>query len=198
MWNHVEVTYLHFAEYGILYKHPKDFSLGKGTYIAILEKKISIPKERIDFGALPNQSAIDLDSFQKIGKAIKENKLRPYKNYKDVIMLLNFLIGLTFMLQGRDEHKELCWSNFKFSTVESGKFSGRRKVEIVFLLDKSCKVTISNIIRRDNKGCLDAIVCWIHDYRQLCPPEQKCFYCYKASAKLIKVSFFIYFYLSLF
>ena len=87
------LLFSNFSEYGILYKHPKDFFLGKGTYIALLDKKNSkIPKERIDFGALPNQSAIDLDSFQKIGKAIKEKKSRPYDNYKDMIMLLNFLI----------------------------------------------------------------------------------------------------------
>ena len=78
------------------------------------------------------------------------------------------------MLQGHDEHKELCWSNFKFSTIESGKFSGRRKVEITSLLDKSCEVTIINTTRRDNKEYLDAIEClenditcvvfWIHYY----------------------------------
>ena len=119
-----------------------------------------------------------------------------------------FLIGVTFMLWGRDEHKERYRSIFKFLTVESGKFSGRCKVEIVSLLNKSCKVTITNTTRRDNKGCLDAIeflendltciVFWIHCYRQLCPPEQKRLYCYKASAKLVKVSFLIYIlYLSL-
>ena len=84
------------------------------------------------------------------------------------------------MSQGCGEHKELCWSNFKFSTAESGKFSGRHKFEIVSLLDKNCKVTITNTTRRDNKGYLDAIeslennmtcvVFWIHYYRQLRPP----------------------------
>ena len=136
--------------------------------------------------------SIDFDSFRKIDNTIDENKLRPFDAWKEMIMLLNFLIGVTFMLSGHDEHKELCWSNFKFSTVESGKFAGRRKVEIFSLLNKSCKVTITN------KGCLDAteylkndmtcLVFWIHYYRKLCPPEQKRFYCYKASAKLIKVS----------
>ena len=72
----------------------------------------NISKERIDFGAIPNQSAIDLDSSQKIG-----DKRKQIKKYKDMIMLLNFLIGVTFMLRERDEHKELCWSNFKFSTL---------------------------------------------------------------------------------
>ena len=34
-----------------------------------------------------------------------------------------------------------------------------RKVEIVFLLNKSCKVTIIYTTRRDNKGCPNAIEC---------------------------------------
>ena len=197
------LLFSNFSEYGIFYKHPKDFSLGKGTYIALLDKKNSkIPKERIDFGALPNQSAIDLDSFQKIGKAIKEKKSRPYDNYKDMIMLLNFLIWVTIKLQRHDEHEELCWSNFNLSIVESGKLSGRWKVEIVSLLDKKCIVTITNTTRRDSKGSLDTIeylendttciVFWIHYYSQFCPPEQKRFYCYKASAKFVRKSFCIH------
>ena len=85
------------------------------------------------------------------------------------------------MSQGRDEHKELCWSNWKFFTVDSGKFTGRHKVKIASLLNKSCKVTITNTTRRDNKECLDVIEClenditgvvfWIHYYRKLCSPE---------------------------
>ena len=91
----------------------------------MLDKKISnISKERIDFGSIPNGSAIDLDSFQKIDKAITENKFRLFDNYKDMMMLINFLIKVTFMFRGHDEHKDICWSNFKFSTVESGKFAG--------------------------------------------------------------------------
>ena len=90
---------------------------------------------------------------------------------------------------------------FQDSTVGSGKFAGRHRVEIVSLLDKSCKVTITNMTRRDDRGCLDTIECqekgmtcvviWMHYYRKLCPSKQKHFYCYKASAKLIKVSNFI-------
>ena len=95
----LKLLFSYFAEYGILYKHPKDFSLGRGTYIAVLDKKFSnISKESIDFGALPNQSVVALDSFQKIGKALKETNLRPYYNNKDMIVLLNFLIRGTFML----------------------------------------------------------------------------------------------------
>ena len=110
------------------------------------------------------------------------------------------------MLSKRDEHKELYWSNFKFSTVESGKFSGRHEVETLSLFNKSCKVIFTNTTRRDNKGYLGAIECignditcvvlWIHNYRQLCHPEQKCFYCYKVSAKIIKLSYFISIFLS--
>ena len=78
-------------------------------------------------------------------------------------MLLNFLIGVTFMVRRREEHKELCCSNFKFSTVESGKFAGRHKVEIISLLDESCKITIINTIRRDNKAYLDIVECLEND-----------------------------------
>ena len=69
--------------------------------------------------------SIDFDSFRKIDNTIDENKLRPFDAWKEMIMLLNFLIGVTFMLSGHDEHKELCWSNFKFSTVESRQFSAQ-------------------------------------------------------------------------
>ena len=87
----LKLLFSYFAEYGILYKHPKDFSLGKGTYIVLLDKKFSnISKERIDFVSLPNQNANNLDSFQKFEKAIKENRSRLYDNYKDIMMLLNF------------------------------------------------------------------------------------------------------------
>ena len=49
----LKLLFLYFSEYGIFYKNSKDFSLRKGTYI--------VSKERINFGALPNQSANDLD-----------------------------------------------------------------------------------------------------------------------------------------
>ena len=44
------------------------------------------------------------------------------------------------MLQGHDENKELCWSNFKFYTVESEKFNFRCKVEIVSLQSNKNKL----------------------------------------------------------
>ena len=62
----LKLFFSYFAEYRIMYKHPTDFSLGKGTYIVLFHRKFSnLVKERIDFGALPNQSAINIDSLQK-------------------------------------------------------------------------------------------------------------------------------------
>ena len=88
--------------------------------------------------------------------------------------------------------------NILFLNVTSGKFMGQRKLEIVSLLDKTAQVSVSNTIRRDNTGALDAVEClndnstcvvhWVQYYRTLCPPEQERFYCYPASAKLLKVS----------
>ena len=92
----LKLLFSNFTEYGILYKHSKDLSLRKLTYIALLDKK-NVSKEIIDVDALPNQSAINLDSFQKIDKAMKENKLNLFNNYKDIIMLLNSLVEVTFM-----------------------------------------------------------------------------------------------------
>ena len=44
-----------------------------GAYTALLDHKFNeIAKERVDFGSLPNRSAIDISSFDKIANAIKE------------------------------------------------------------------------------------------------------------------------------
>ena len=60
-------------------------------YIVLLDKKFcNISKKRIDVSDLHNQSAIDLDSFQKIYKVMKENKLKPFENYEGMTMLLSF------------------------------------------------------------------------------------------------------------
>ena len=113
-------------------------------------------------------------------------------------MLVNFLMGGTFMLRWREERASLTWENIRFSNVSSGKFMGRRKLELVSLLDKTSQVSVTNPVHRDNTGVMDAAECvndhstcvshWVQYYQTLCPPGQEPFYCYPASAKLLKVS----------
>ena len=45
----LRLLFSYFTKYGILYKHPKDFSLRKGTFITLLDKKflISLRKKLI-------------------------------------------------------------------------------------------------------------------------------------------------------
>ena len=77
----LKLLFSYFSEYGILYKHPKGFSLGKGTYIALSDKNFSdISKERINFGVFFWRSATNLESLQKKDKGMKENNLRPFDN----------------------------------------------------------------------------------------------------------------------
>ena len=182
----LKTLFSYFGEHGVLYKHPTDFMTGRGTYAAVLDQKFAkISRERVDFGSLPNRSAIYMASFPKIVKAIKEGNLKPYDEYDDLILLVNFLLGVTFMLRGRKEHHTLTWRNFRFSKVASGKYAGRRKLELVSLQDKSCHVTVRNTVRRENTGFFDAVECienpntcvvhWLHHLRTLCPPEQPYF-----------------------
>ena len=106
------------------------------------------------------------------------------------------------MLRGRAEHASLTWSNFRISKITSGKYLGRKKLEIVNLQDKCMHVSVKNPVRRDNSGCLDAVQClenkhtyvvyWVIYYQTLCPPNQHWFYCYKAHQKLMKVSIRIF------
>ena len=105
------------------------------------------------------------------------------------------------MLRGGKEQASLLWSNFRFSTVTSGKFIGRRKLEIVNLQDKTMSVSVKNPTRRDSTG-MDVVECtknintcvvyWVQYYRALCPPTQDRFYCYKAHSKLLKVSVLLF------
>ena len=109
----LKTLFSHFGEYGVLYKHPSDFTNVRGTYTALLDHKFNkIAKEHVDFGSLPNRSAIDIASYNKIASAIKEGKIKPHSDYNDLIMLVNFLVGVQFMLQERTEHATLTWSNF--------------------------------------------------------------------------------------
>ena len=178
----LKTLFCYFGEHGVLYKHPTDFMNGRGTYTAVLDRKVAkISKARVDFGSLPNRSAIDMASYSKIVQAIKVGNLKPYDEYNDLILLVNFLLGVTFMLRGRKEHHAITWSNFRFLTVASGKYTGHRKLEIVSLQDKSCHVSIRNTTRRDNTGYVDANECienpntcvvhWLYHLRTLCPQE---------------------------
>ena len=40
-WETMKLLFSYLTEYGIIYKHPKDFSLRKDMYIALLDKKFS-------------------------------------------------------------------------------------------------------------------------------------------------------------
>ena len=53
-----------------------------------------------------------------------------------MILLIKFLVGVTFMLYRGKEHANLAWSNYHISMVTSGKYTGREKLEIVNLQDK--------------------------------------------------------------
>ena len=205
----LKTLFSYFAEYGVLYKHPGDFTSVRGAYTALLDHKFNeISKICVDFGSLPNRSAIDIASYNKIENAIKEGNIKPHSDYDDLMMLINFLVGVQFMLRGRNEHASLTWSHFRISEITSGKYLGRQKLELVNLQDKSMRVSVKHPVRRDNTGCLDAVQClenkltcvvyWVLYYRMLCPPEQVRFYCYKAHNKMIKVSFFIFKFLIVF
>ena len=113
------------------------------SYVVALNKKFSrIANSCIDFGSLPNRSEIDLDSFKKVEEAIKTQSLRPYKDHKHLLYLLNFLIGVTFMLWGEKEHENLTWSNIRFSIVTSRKYSGQKSIKVINLEDKKQHATV--------------------------------------------------------
>ena len=104
----LKTLFLYFGEFRVLYKHPSDFTNVRVAYAALLDHKFNeIAKACIDFGSLPNGSAIDISSFHKIKNAIKEGKIKPYTVYDDLILLINFLVGVKFMLRGRAEHSNL-------------------------------------------------------------------------------------------
>ena len=118
-------------------------------------------------------------------------------------MLVNFLMGVMFILCGRDEQAYFTWGDIWFSTVTSVKFAGRKKLEIVSLLDKTVPISVTTPYRRDNTDAMDAVECindnstcvvhWVQYYWSLYPAEQDQFYCYPASAKMLKVSYYICF-----
>ena len=198
----LKTLFSYFGEFGVLCKHPSDFTYVRGTYTALLDHKFNeIAKERDDFGSLPNRSAIDISFLHKIENAIKEGKIKPYTVYDDLILLVNFLVGVHFMLRGRAEHENITWSNFRISEITSGKYLGRKKLEIVNLQDKCMHVLVKHPVRCGNTRCLDTVQClenkltcvvyWVLYYWTLCHPNQHQFYCYKAHQKLMKVRFCI-------
>ena len=150
----LKTLFSYFGEFRALYKHPSDFTNVRGTYTALLDHKFNeIAKECVDFGSLPNRSAINLSFFDKIANAIKEGKIKPYTVYDDLMMLINFLVGVHFMLRGRAKYTTLTWSNFRILDITSGKYTGRKKLEIVNLQDRCMHVLVKHPMRRNNTGC---------------------------------------------
>ena len=121
--------------YGVLYKHNTDFWTGRGTYTTVLDCKFTkISRERNNFGTLPNRIAIDMVFYPKIITAIKAGELKPHTLFDELIVLFDFLLGVTFMFWSWTEHAMLNWRNFQFLKVASGKNSlGWTKLGIVVL-----------------------------------------------------------------
>ena len=108
----MKTLFSYFGEHGIQYKHPADFMVVCDTYTAILNHKFTmISRARVDFGSLPNRSAIDMASFAKVREALRERWLKPYENLFHLTLLLNFLMGVMFMLRGRKEQATLIWKS---------------------------------------------------------------------------------------
>ena len=84
---------------------------GRGTYGGFNHKFAMIFKARVDFGSLPNRSAMDMASFAKVLEALREGWLKQDKIFSHLIMLVNFLVGMTFMLRGQEEQATLTWKN---------------------------------------------------------------------------------------
>ena len=78
-WDTILKTLLsYFGEHDVQYKHPTDFMVGRGTYTTVLNHKFAmISKARVDFGSLPNRSAINMASFAKNCEALREGWLKP-------------------------------------------------------------------------------------------------------------------------
>ena len=97
----LKTIFLYFGKHGAQYKHPTNFMAGRGTYTAVLNQKFAIiAKSRIDYDSTPNRSSIDLDSFKKICVALRGRWPKPYNNFSHLNMLVNFLMGVMFMLCG--------------------------------------------------------------------------------------------------
>ena len=76
--------------------------LDKQPTAAVLDRKFAeISKVGVDFGSLPNESAIAMASYTKIVQFIKVSNLKPHNEYDYLIMLMNFLLRITFMFGRR-------------------------------------------------------------------------------------------------
>ena len=154
----LKTLFSYFGEHDVQCKHPTDFLVSWGTYTAILNHKFAIiVKARLYFGSLLNWRAIDMASFAKVCVTLREGRLKPYDNFYHLTMLVNFQMGVTFMLLGCEGQAQLTWRNIRFSTVTSGKFVGQRKLEVVSLLDKTAQVSVTNPMRCDNTHFMDAV-----------------------------------------
>ena len=99
----LKTLFSHFGKHGVQYKHPTNIMVGWGTYTAGLNHKFAmITNARVDFGSLPNRSAIDMVSFANVCVALREGWLKPYENFSHLTMLVNSLMRVTFMIQGRE------------------------------------------------------------------------------------------------
>ena len=154
----LKTLFSYFGEHGVKYKHPTNFMVGWGTYAAVLNHKFAMKsKARVEFGSLPNRSAIDMASFVKVREALREGWIKPYKKFPHLTMIVNFLMVVTFMLSGKEEQDSLIWENICFSTVSSGKFIGQRKLEVFSLLNKTAQVSVTNRMRCDDTGAMDVV-----------------------------------------
>jgi len=88
------------------------------------------------------------------------------------------------------KHYNLKWSNLVFSSVPSGEFKGRKLVEIVGLLDKTCKLKVTNTTRRTEflnrdviciceEDPLLCVPCTLIKFKNLSHQDQGRLYCYQ-------------------
>ena len=155
----LKILFSSLGENGVLFKHPTDFSKVRDSYTTYLDNKFAvIAKARSDFSSLPNRSAVGLASYHKIDAVIRANRIMPFTNYDDMILLINFLVKVSFMLQGGKEQANLLWSNFRSFRVTSGQSIGCRKLVSVNLQEKTVSVSVKNPTRGDNTG-LEIVKC---------------------------------------
>ena len=110
----LKTLFSYFGEDGVQYKHPTDFMV---CWDMVLNNNFAmIAKARVDFGCLSNRNAIDMAYFVKICVVLREGWLKPYGNFSHLTIIVNFLMGVTFMLRGREEQATLTWKNIRFTT----------------------------------------------------------------------------------
>ena len=80
----LKTLFSYFGEHGNQYKHPTDFMVGRGTN----HKFAMIAKAMVNFGSLPNESAIDMASFAKVRVALREEWLKLCENFSHLTMII--------------------------------------------------------------------------------------------------------------